>query len=152
VDHSDRDYKNIFFVLLLLQGCYSYKPLVIKSRVSVKDFVPSEKNSRKFFIKKNKKYFAYIRSSSPIAKINNRGVELALKGKFLDAESLFKESIQEDGEQPAVYNNLGIIYEIFKLREKAFNMYSKACIKEPENVNFRNNFLSFVNPHMGNRR
>jgi Tfp pilus assembly protein PilF len=118
----------------------------------VGDIVPSEKSGAKYFIKKNKKYFAIIRSSSAIARINNRGVDLALKGNFHDAESLFRESLREDSDQPAVYNNLGIIYEIFRLRKKAFEMYSKACIKEPDNRYFRNNFLSFVNPQKGIKR
>lgn len=145
MNRLNRVYK-AFVLILLLTGCYSYRPIVIQTKIYVKDIVPSEQTGKKYFIKKNKKYFVFIRSSSPIAKINNRGVDLALQGRFYDAESLFKESIREDSDQSAVYNNLGIIYEIFKMRKKAFEMYSEACIKEPGNSYFRNNFLSFVNP------
>ncbi len=151
MNHLNRTY-SLLPLLLILTGCYSYRPFIIKSRIYVKDVVPSQRMSGKSFIKKNRKYFAYIRSTSPLARINNRGVDLALKGKFLDAESLFRESIQEDGGQPAVFNNLGIIYEVFRLREKAFDMYTQACIKEPGNSYFRNNFLSFVNPRKDRNR
>jgi tetratricopeptide (TPR) repeat protein len=151
VKRSNRIYKSLF-LLFLLTGCYSYRPFVIKSKIFVKDIVPSEKTGKKYFIKKNKKYFVFIRSSSAIARINNRGVDLALKGKFHDAEALFRESLREDSDQPAVYNNLGIIYEIFRLRKKAFDMYSRACIKEPDNSYFRDNFLSFINPQKNHTR
>ncbi len=151
MNRSNLIYKPLLLALLLT-GCYSYRPFVIKTKITVKDIVPSEKNSKKYFIKKNLKYFVYIRSSSPIAGINNRGVDLALEGRFHDAESLFRESIREESDQAAVYNNLGIIYEIFRLRKKAFDMYSQACIKEPDNSYFRNNFLSFVNPQKDQSR
>ena len=90
-----------------------------------------------------KRYFAKYLHISPVAKINNRGVDYALKGNFRGAEVLFKESINEDSNFVPAYNNLGIIFELFGYREKAFKMYSRACLLEPENKYFRRIFLYF---------
>ena len=103
-----------------------------------------EKRLRKFVIKKEKKYLIKIPSIYSSSIINNRGVDLSLKGKFQMAENLFKESIIEYPHDPAAYNNLGIIYELFKNRKEAFKMYSKACLIDPQNLYFRKNFLTFV--------
>ncbi len=100
--------------------------------------------NKKNTLKVNKRrYFARILSFSPAAKINNRGVEFAVSGRFREAEVLFNEVLRE-GENTASLNNLGIIYEIFQNRKKAFSMYSKACIMEPDNENFRANLFSFL--------
>jgi len=90
------------------------------------------------------KYYARIISYSAIAKINNRGVDLAIEGRFPEAEILFKEVSGENNAQGAACNNLGIIYEIFYDREMAFKMYSRACMLQPDNDKFRSNFLTFI--------
>lgn len=90
-----------------------------------------------------KRYFAKIRSFSPVVAINNKGVEYALKGRFKEAEILFKEAIKEDVDFAPAYNNLGIIFEFFCYTEDAFTMYSKACIIDPGNHYYRRNFLYF---------
>ena len=82
-------------------------------------------------------------SFSPVADLNNRAVDFALTGKFREASVLFTEVLRE-GENPAAMNNIGIIYEIFRDGQKAFEMYSRACIIEPHNKKFRYNMLSFL--------
>jgi tetratricopeptide (TPR) repeat protein len=95
-------------------------------------------NTQAFF---QKKYLAVSFSSTPAAKINNRGVEYALSGKFKEAETLFKEVLREDDRFGAAYNNIGIIYEAFGYGDEAFKMYSRACMLEPDNTHFRENLL-----------
>jgi tetratricopeptide (TPR) repeat protein len=99
---------------------------------------PSRGRTYKFY---QKKYFAVSYSLSPISKVNNKGVEYALAGRFKEAALLFNEVIKENGNFGAAYNNLGIIYEIFSHHEEAFEMYSRACLLEPDNDYFQRNFL-----------
>ncbi len=98
-----------------------------------------------------KREFARIISFSPVAKINNRGVVKALAGKFREAEILFLESARDE-KNPAVLNNLGIIYELFMDRKKAFTFYSQACIIDPDNDSFRANLLLFLESNGRGRR
>jgi len=90
----------------------------------------------------SKKYFALTFGTSPIDRINNKGVEYALQGRFKEAEILFQEILNEEERCGAVLNNLGIIYEIFCHYDRAFRMYARACLLEPGNEKFRRNFLS----------
>ncbi len=68
-------------------------------------------------------------------------MEHALNGKFKEAKLLFEETIKEDDNFAPAYNNLGIIYELFYDMDRAFEMYSRACIIEPGNDYYRRNFL-----------
>jgi tetratricopeptide (TPR) repeat protein len=90
-----------------------------------------------------KRYFAKSFSFSMPDEINNRGVELALDGKFAEAGILFSETIKEDNNSPEAYNNLGVIYELQNKTDHAFDMYSKACMIAPDNEFYRQNFLFF---------
>lgn len=90
-----------------------------------------------------KRHFAESGSNAPIAKINNRGVDYALKGKFIDARFLFEEALKEDDKFAPAYNNMGIVFELFNMKDDAFRMYSKACIIDPDNEFYRSNFLNF---------
>ncbi|MBN2403929.1 MAG: tetratricopeptide repeat protein [Spirochaetes bacterium] len=89
------------------------------------------------------RYFTDVFSFSPLADINNKGVEFALKGMYAEAEILLNEALKEDEKCPFIYNNLGVVHELNNNKEKAFNMYSKACILEPDNKYYRWNFLYF---------
>lgn len=71
------------------------------------------------------------------------GVEYALRGNYAEAEILFNEALKEDKNCPSMYNNLGVIYELNNNVEKAFGMYARACMLEPENTYYRYNFLYF---------
>lgn len=150
----------------LLLACYSYHPVRMvrkipscpdpeKSRVKnvlshpqwweVRDANPcdgavkgSEKYVHRVYIRK---YFVVLRSSTPTARINNRAVMLAEKGKFQEALILLHDAVKEDSRMGAAYNNLGIIYEIFGDGKKSFEYYSLACLLEPDNEYFRKNLL-----------
>jgi len=87
------------------------------------------------------RYFAASWSRGPSSRLNDRGVDYALEGKFREAETMFRESLRDDGSFAPAYNNLGIVYEIFGRRNDSFEMYSKACLMEPGNDVFRDNFL-----------
>lgn len=100
--------------------------------------VPEKNGERIFYLKR---HFAEYYCKGPLSIINNKGVDYALKGKFSEAEFLFKEAIKEDDKFAPAYNNLGIIFELFHNQKGAFAMYSRACIIDPENKYYRRNFI-----------
>lgn len=153
---------------MLLLSCYSYSTLRIAYRVPC---VPSElqekypaspreesvKNASASGAKQRirdengrchsvmvKKYLARISSGEPSARIINRGVSLALKGQCKEAAILFEEVLRENADSGAALNNLGVLYELSGKREKAFELYSRACLLEPENEHFQHNLLYMV--------
>ncbi len=89
-----------------------------------------------------KSFFAVVGSSKPFAVMNDRGVESALKGRFVEADLLFKEALKDYPECAPAMNNLGVVYDIFGRRKEAFEWFSRACLIEPDNDVFRKNFLS----------
>jgi hypothetical protein len=159
-------YKIILPALIFFGSCYYYTPVrilkpvnlntpvenpekkadidarILESRERIESFRVENKAQKKFIYKVYlKKYFAFSCSLSPAAKINNRGVNLALAGGFEEAQVLFVEALKEDNNMSAAINNLGIIYDISGLKTEASNCFSRACCLEPENEYFRNNFL-----------
>jgi tetratricopeptide (TPR) repeat protein len=97
------------------------------------------------------RYFALMRSSSPVAVINNRAAEYAGLARYGEAEILLREALAEDKAAAAVCNNLGIICELAGRRNEAFSLYSTACLREPDNTVFRNNFLGFTDSGTGRK-
>jgi tetratricopeptide (TPR) repeat protein len=91
----------------------------------------------------NKRLFAESFSFSPLAYINSKGINLALNGRYTEAEILFTEALEENAAFAEACNNLGIIHELQNKNDNAFDMYSKACIIDPENKVFKLNFLYF---------
>ncbi len=91
-----------------------------------------------------KKFLARMRLPSPVALINNRGVDLSLEEKFNEAEILFREVIAEDPKSGGGFNNLGIIYEFQDRLDEALQMYKTAISLEPENENFRKNLVTLA--------
>ncbi len=87
------------------------------------------------------RYYVVLPGYSAAARINRKGVELAVAGKFSEADMLFTQLIEEFPDEAAGYNNLGLVCEVSGHREKAFTLLSKACILDPENYYFRKNFL-----------
>lgn len=144
----------VAFVMVLLVSCYQYrqvrianpihigKPAAVAGKISAPSLTP-EPASKKFVFSK-KKQFCRILSWSPRAEINNSAVELALEGKLPEAEILFRDVIEDDPNEAAAHNNLGIIYEIAGDMKAAFDMYSRACILDPGNVVFRQNFMTCI--------
>jgi tetratricopeptide (TPR) repeat protein len=100
----------------------------------------SRERKYRFFLKK---FFAISHTFSQLDRINNKGVEYCLKGRFREATILFQEVLKENENFSAALNNLGIIYELFGHDSDAFTMYSRACLLEPGNEYFRKNFLYF---------
>ncbi|HSV97858.1 MAG TPA: hypothetical protein VLM75_13130 [Spirochaetota bacterium] len=131
-------------------SCYRYHAIRIEHRADAallfagKEAGPAEaraandKSTRSVYTIKR---FADVRSSSPAAVINRKGIEHALEGRFNEARNLFLEAIKEDDSMAAPYNNLGIVYEVFGRKEESFDMYSRACLLESNNDYFRKNLL-----------
>ena len=142
--------------ILILQSCYSFEPVSIQRKYVPEKIVKSgdenpesaENVSRPYdkaaYRTKIIKFFARIRSSSPVSVINNHAVDLSIQERYNEAEILFKEVIAEDSKSAAGYNNLGVIYEFLGNSEEAFRMYTKACLLEPENTEFRKNLMTFT--------
>jgi tetratricopeptide (TPR) repeat protein len=142
--------------ILILQSCYSFEPVTIQRKYVPGRIVKSgdespdsaESTSRPYdkaaYRTKIIKFFARIRSSSPVSVINNRAVDLSVQERYNEAEILLKEVIAEDSKSAAGYNNLGVIYELLENSEEAFRMYTKACQLEPENAEFRENLMTFT--------
>ncbi|OHD64078.1 MAG: hypothetical protein A2176_08700 [Spirochaetes bacterium RBG_13_51_14] len=96
-----------------------------------------------------RRYFARMRSGTPVAVINNMAVDLSVQERFGEAEILFREVLAEDPGAAAGYNNLGVICEIIGKRDEAFRMYLAACRIEPDNRYFRKNFVTFADCRRG---
>ena len=136
----------------LCLSCYSYSQVRLDRKVRINQPlapVPGSDESKTVqsagkFTFYGKKSFCRVISTSPASKIINRGVDLALQGQFPAAAVLFEKVLEERTVGAAACNNLGIIYEIFNDRERAFELYSRACLEEPGNGVFRDNFLGLV--------
>ena len=153
-----RNFIVVFLALsiLFLQSCYSFEPVTIQRKHVPARVLESEDESRdsiENILRPNDKiayrtriikYFARIRSSSPVSVINNRAVDLSIQERYNEAEILFKEVIAEDSESAAGYNNLGVISELIGNGDEAFRMYTKACQLEPENAEFRKNLATLA--------
>lgn len=161
----------LIITILIIGSCYSYLPVRFSKKIihqspnssylskDIKedrvqfDVISFERKGKGRNLLKGgrsyriylKKHFARSIGLSHVDKINNKGVEYAFKGRFKEAEILFLESIKENSEFVPAYNNLGIIFELFGYKDKAFYMYSKACLLEPQNEYFRRNLLYFHN-------
>ncbi|MCP4136040.1 MAG: tetratricopeptide repeat protein [bacterium] len=141
-------FKVITLVLLMLAGlgavsCNSYSPIRVHQRS--RNVLPALSTPGTQY---SRRYFAPVDElslfSSPLSEINNQAITLALEGQFAQAERLLKEILNEEKNSGAVYNNLGIIYEVFNRHDKAFSMYSTACLLNPDNQYYRKNFLFFI--------
>ena len=130
---------------LAMESCYCYKAIAVDRMHSLyrSDAAGGRKRAARFRIAAEM-VLARESSLSPIAAINNRAVDLALQGRYSEAEILFREVLAEDALDPAAHNNLGVICEISGDRDGAFRMYIEACRLEPGNAVFRNNFMKFA--------
>ncbi len=132
-----------------MTSCYSYQAVSVERRHGLYrygvagDEAGTRKPAARFRVAV-RKVFARELAPSPAAAINNRAVDLAVEGRYGQAEILFREVLAEDGSDPAAYNNLGIICELNGSRDEAFRMYLEACRLMPGNDAFRGNFLNFA--------
>ena len=138
----------------LVCSCYSYKTVRVAVRVSaVEEEIPgriARKTSDQGLRRRDaaRSHTVYIRrycatgvSAGPLEAINSRGVQSITAGRLGEAEILFNELVRENARNAAALNNLGIVYEITGRSAEAFEMYSRACLIEPDNDHFRHNFL-----------
>jgi tetratricopeptide (TPR) repeat protein len=88
------------------------------------------------------RYLASAFYGGTSSRMNDKGVLYALEGRFREAEIMFRESLKDDPGFAPACNNLAVVYEIFGRGEDSFDMYSRACIIEPDNDIFRENFLN----------
>jgi tetratricopeptide (TPR) repeat protein len=146
----------LVFASLMLQSCYSFETVSIARKglpgidEKTSDKAPAlERNFPREYGRAAhrvsvKKFLARMRFSSPVALINDRGVDLSLQERHAEAEILFKEVIAEDLRSGAGYNNLGVIHEFRDNLDEALRMYKAACSLEPGNRYFRDNLDSLV--------
>lgn len=137
--------------VLVLESCCSYQSVSVDRRYSVERNAAGDAGAAGGggagavpFHLAVKKIFVRMNSLSPVAVINNRGVDLSAQGRFGEAEILFREALAEGAGEAALYNNLGIVSEIADSRDEAFRMYDAACRLMPRNRVFRQNFASFA--------
>ena len=137
--------------VLFLESCCSYQSVSVDRRYSVDrngagdaGAAGREGAGAASFRLSVKKIFVRMNSLSPVAVINNSGVDLSAQGRFGEAEILFREALAESAGEAALYNNLGIVCEIAGSRDEAFRMYVAACRLMPRNRVFRQNFTSFA--------
>jgi tetratricopeptide (TPR) repeat protein len=165
-----RIYFVILLCLFLILSCNTYPQISFSKRIVPANIIKKDKSSKLDEIIKRykvqgrdvrtypvgsqniyqvnyKRYYTKYFSFSPLANINNLGVDYALMGMYPEAETLFTEVIKEDNNDPSALNNLGIIYELNN-NNKAFNMYSKACLVDSDNEFYRLNFLHFCDNKM----
>ena len=144
---------SVLFFVLLFSSCYTYSIVRVDRRFSPGlNPVAAQKKTPDAPAKEKtpshqipvKKYLAEIFPPSPVAWMNNRGVEQVQQGKLREAGVLFREVLAEDPNAWAAWNNLGVVYELSGMHDDAFFMYSTACLHDPDNEKFRMNFLTFV--------
>ena len=146
-------YKIILFIISLLLSCSSHSDLIIDNKITAPAdlkyrLVETEhkKNSavKNYIVISSKRCFVYFTNPGPEAAIMSAGIEEALKGNYLEAETLFNE-IKENINDGSIENNLAIIFELTKRDKEALGMYITALMKSPEKAEIKNNFLSYIN-------
>ena len=150
-----RHYK-IVLIIFFLFSCASNAELVINNRITIPadlqyrlidaEYKKHKKNSvfKNYIVVSSKRIFVHPEITGPESAIMRAGIEEALKGKYLEAETLFNE-IKENINDGSVENNLGIIYEITKRENEALAMYITALMKSPGNTEIKNNLLAYIN-------
>ncbi len=150
-------------ITALLNGCYGYSSLRLTrkadfSAMSLHPGIAADSGNKDVEIDKLSvparegkagktqktyliRHLASSWSRAPHARANNMGVRYALEGRFREAETMFRESMKENSGFAPASNNLAVVYEIFGRREESFLYYSRACLLEPNNDVFRENFL-----------
>jgi len=138
------------FPFLICLSCYSYTAVNVPKGHKQEpastnssdrtDEIYSAEESRPVKKEKafEKKYLAKIKSSSPVAVINNRAVSLLGSGRPAEAEVLLTEALSEEKNEAAVYNNLGVAMEMSGRRDMARKMYQKACSIDPDEYFIKN--------------
>lgn len=74
---------------------------------------------------------------------NNYGVKCIELDLWNEADFHLKKALEIDKNNASVYNNLGVVYEHFNLREKALELYCKALELVPNEKVYQKNVDSF---------
>jgi len=139
-------------------SCYTYRPLVITRKDSPlrgggHEYGDTDTLNNTIYkwewekphtaeYSKITKYIVMLGGKGPVAFMNNRAVYFALEERLFEAGLLLREALEDDPDEPALYNNLGIVYEMQKKYKEAFSMYMRSCLLDDENPWFRLNFLT----------
>lgn len=138
-----RLYSIIALCALILFSCATAVPVRVINRYDLSalphDAGPANTSADKDIEFTRVKYLVRLSGSAPSAAINNRSVELCLKGKFSEAEILLLQIPPDDGSSAAVSNNLGVIYECSGDVKKARDFYLKAAALDPAFSLYRDN-------------
>jgi tetratricopeptide (TPR) repeat protein len=85
------------------------------------------------------RYLVRIGESSPSGEVNDRAVSLIEEGKFPQAVALLESLLADEPSVAPAHNNLGVVYEIFGDRKKAFKSYARACDLDPDEARYVRN-------------
>jgi tetratricopeptide (TPR) repeat protein len=85
------------------------------------------------------RYLVRIGESSPSGDMNDRAVSLIEEGKFPQAVALLESLLADEPAVAQAHNNLGVVYEIFGDRKKAFESYARACDLNPDELRYVKN-------------
>ena len=143
--------------MTFLLSCGSNSELVISNRITIpadlkyrlveeeyKNNPALKNNDKNYIIVSSKRFFIHSKDSGPESTIMGIGIEEAIKGNYLEAETLFNE-IKENINDGSIENNMAIIFELTKREKDALAMYITALMKSPENIEIKNNLLSYIN-------
>jgi len=157
VNRLRHQYKVILFFFIFLVSCSSYREIRVERKFP--DQNPEKNNpyyvvihtggsgipaSEKFHYYHIIKYMAVKSHDRNLSKILKQSSEEFSMGNHYSAAILLKDA-SEIWDNGAAENNLAVIYELTGEKDLAFNMYTRALLREPENRIFRHNFLSFIN-------
>jgi Flp pilus assembly protein TadD len=85
-----------------------------------------------------------MQESGPLAEMNNMAVTLAADERYFEAEIILKQALEETDSEPALHNNLGVVYEMTGRAGPASLQYLRACILDDGNRRMRSNFLGLL--------
>ncbi|MBN1497098.1 MAG: tetratricopeptide repeat protein [Spirochaetes bacterium] len=130
---------------MVLVSCYSYQAVPVERAYSAGGRDPV------VYRMPADRYVARILTHSPVSAINSRAIDLCLRGRFEEAEILFREVVAEAPAESAGYNNLGVACEINGRRDEAFARYATACRLLPGDIRFKKNFSLFADYRSGGK-
>ncbi|MCL1864518.1 MAG: hypothetical protein FWF73_01760 [Spirochaetes bacterium] len=146
----------VFLLIIFFLSCSSRGDLLIDNKVTApaefryrlieegnKKNERSKNNGKSYIALTSRRCFVYSKSFDPESVIMRAGIEEALKGNFLEAETLFNE-INENINDGSIENNQAIIFELTKREKEALAMYITALMKSPENIDIKNNLLAHI--------
>ena len=99
----------------------------------------SDQTAKVYFDYKVPRYVAFMGGSSSSSRINDYAANMILEGKFPQAEALLQSVIADDPRCAQANNNLGIVYESAGNQSRAFDFYSRAALKDPDEEHYRMN-------------